>query len=153
MSQLSHFCHTLTERAAQHNIRHLVVVKGGKTWASKVVETFSTHYSSQLFCGEPLVEGGESVPFKQAKLWLGRECQMLTINGHHGLDAQALGALSGTIVGGGVLLLLLPDDWFEQTDSNFCLRLNSLLQQPSVIWLTEKAAVAGLSREWIFANR
>lgn len=138
MSQLSLFCRTLAERAAQQNIRHLVVAKGGKAWSEKVVEAFSQHYADKLFCGEPLIDGLESIPFKKAKLWLGRECQMLTINGHHGIDAQALGALSGTVVGGGVLLLLLPDEWFEQTDSHFCQRLNHLLQHNSVVWLEAK---------------
>ncbi|MBY5946726.1 tRNA(Met) cytidine acetyltransferase TmcA [Photobacterium rosenbergii] len=144
MSQLTHFCRMLAERAAQQNIRYLVVAKGCKAWSEKVVESFSLHYAEKLFCGEPLFDGCESIPFKKAKLWLGRECQMLTINGHHGIDAQALGALSGTVVGGGVLLLLLPDEWFEQTDSHFCHRLKHLLQHNSVVWLEAEQPLPSL---------
>ena len=144
MSQLSHFCRMLAERATQQNIRHLVVAKGCKVWSEEVVEAFGQHYTDKLFCGEPLSDGCESIPFKKAKLWLGRECQMLTINGHQGLDAQALGALSGTVVGGGILLLLLPDEWFDNTDSKFNHRLNQLLKKPDVVWLESGQALPPL---------
>ena len=144
MSQLSHFCRTLKERASLQNIRFLVVAKGSKAWASTVVDAFSPYYANRLWCGEPLIDGHDSIPFKKAKLWLGRECQMLTFNGHRGIDAQALGALSGTVIGGGILLLLLPDEWFEQTDSKFDLRLGLLLQQPDVVLLEESQSLPAL---------
>ncbi|AJR06701.1 tRNA(Met) cytidine acetyltransferase [Photobacterium gaetbulicola] len=146
MSQLSQFCRTLSSIAASQNIRFLVVAKGNKEWALEVLAAFDPLYPDRLFCGEPLQSENPSIPFKKAKQWLGRECQMLTVNGHRGVDAQALGALSGTVVGGGILLLLLPNDWFEQCDSNFDRRLCQLLQQPGVIMLEAGAALPPLPR-------
>ncbi|WEM44876.1 GNAT family N-acetyltransferase (plasmid) [Photobacterium sp. DA100] len=135
MSQLSQFCRTLSSIAASQNIRYLVVAKGTEAWAMEVLAAFNPLYPDRLFCGEAIAAGIESIPFKKAKQWLGRECQMLTVNGHQGLDAQALGALSGTVVGGGILLLLLPHDWFGDSKSNFNKRLRQLLLQPEVIML------------------
>ncbi|PSU33589.1 tRNA(Met) cytidine acetyltransferase TmcA [Photobacterium lutimaris] len=135
MSQLSDFCRSLSVSAAAHNIRYLVVAKGGTDWAAQVIDAFAPFYVNPLFCGEPISADTDAIPFKKAKHWLGRECQMLTVNGHNGLDAQALGALSGTVVGGGILLLLLPTEWFEKSGSNFTQRLSLLLQQPEVMML------------------
>ncbi|MGR5063207.1 tRNA(Met) cytidine acetyltransferase TmcA [Photobacterium sp. DNB22_13_2] len=135
MSQLFEFCRSLSSIAAARNIRYLVVAKGGTDWAAQVIDAFAPLYPNQLFCGDPLSAGMDAIPFNKARLWLGRECQMLTFNGHKGLDAQALGALSGTVVGGGILLLLLPAEWFENSDSNFNKRLSQLLLQPEVVIL------------------
>ncbi|MGF1735546.1 tRNA(Met) cytidine acetyltransferase TmcA [Photobacterium satsumensis] len=144
MSQLSEFCRSLSSIAAKRNIRYLVVAKGGKDWAAQVIDAFAPLYPNPLFCGEPLSAGMDAIPFKKAKLWLGRECQMLTFNGHNGLDAQALGALSGTVVGGGILLLLLPPEWFANSDSNFNNRFSQLLQHPEVVVLEPNSSLPAL---------
>ncbi|MGR5140072.1 tRNA(Met) cytidine acetyltransferase TmcA [Photobacterium sp. DNB23_23_1] len=140
MSLLSEFCRSLSSIAAARNIRYLVVAKGGTDWSAQVLDAFAPHYPNRLFCGEPLCADIDAIPFKKAKLWLGRECQMLTFNGHsgqgaHALDVQALGALSGTVVGGGILLLLLPPEWFDNSGSNFTRRLSELFQHPNVVIL------------------
>jgi tRNA(Met) cytidine acetyltransferase len=50
---------------------------------------------------------------KQAKGLLGQERDAIVFDAHAGFDADAFGAVSGTICGGGVLLLLCPplDAW------------------------------------------
>ncbi len=48
------------------------------------------------------------VTAKQARELLGQERDAIVFDAHAGFDADAFGAVSGTIVGGGVLLLLCP---------------------------------------------
>ncbi len=53
-----------------------------------------------------------------ARSWLGRETQALVFDAWAGLDAEALGAATGTLVGGGLFLLLCPAlrDWPHYPD-------------------------------------
>jgi tRNA(Met) cytidine acetyltransferase len=68
---------------------------------------------------------GESAPKKlctlnneQALSKLGQECGLLIYNAHSGFDPDALGALSGTLRGGGLLMLLTPPlaQWHQRPD-------------------------------------
>ncbi len=52
--------------------------------------------------------GLEVVNAKQAKGLLGQERDAVVFDAHSGFDADAFGAVSGTIVGGGLLVLLCP---------------------------------------------
>ncbi|OLQ73204.1 P-loop ATPase [Photobacterium proteolyticum] len=139
MSDLIHFCHALSENAKQANIRYLVVVEGDAGWTNELVDAFLQRYQYPLWAGETSSEHIPSVRLKKAKQFLGRECDCLIFNAEHAFDAEALGALSGTITGGGVLLLLAPSTWFRQTDeqSPFIRRLIGLLSLPDVIQLRQ----------------
>ncbi|GAB3516847.1 tRNA(Met) cytidine acetyltransferase TmcA [Photobacterium alginatilyticum] len=139
MSDFIHFCHALSENAKQANIRYLVVIEGDAGWTNKLVGAFLQRYQHPLWAGETSPEHIPSVRLKKAKQFLGRECDCLIFNAEHAFDAEALGALSGTVTGGGVLLLLAPSTWFRQTDeqSPFIRRLTGLLSLPDVIQLRQ----------------
>ncbi|MCM5704082.1 tRNA(Met) cytidine acetyltransferase TmcA [Larsenimonas salina] len=49
------------------------------------------------------------VTVKAARQWLGRETDMVVLEAFEGMDPDALGALSGTVRPGGVMLLLLSE--------------------------------------------
>ncbi len=55
------------------------------------------------------------------KRFLGGECDLLVFDAHEGFDPDALGALAGTLRGGGLMLLLTPslDIWHTLTDREF----------------------------------
>ena len=60
----------------------------------------------------------EVLSAKQARGLLGQERDVIVFDAHAGFDADAFGAVSGTIVGGGLLILLCPplDEWSRFAD-------------------------------------
>lgn len=76
-----------------------------------------------LWLGEP-PPGAHGGSAREAFRWLGRELDLLVIDAHAGLDVEALGAASGALRGGGLLLLLTPplDDWPQRADPD-CARI------------------------------
>jgi len=139
MSELIGFSTALINRAKQANVRYLIAVEGDLSWGKEVVQTFSSHYSAPLWAGDFAPEPIPSVSLKKAKKLLGQECDCLIYNAHQAFDAQALGALSGTVIGGGVLLMLVPPQWFSHTDTQlpFIRRLARLLSQSEIIRLRQ----------------
>ncbi|MCG8125304.1 MAG: GNAT family N-acetyltransferase, partial [Candidatus Thiodiazotropha taylori] len=71
-----------------------------------------------LWIGEHPPEGIAHADNRQALQHLGRESGLLIYNAFSGFDPDAFGAVSGTLTGGGLLLLLTPslDHWAEYAD-------------------------------------
>lgn len=71
-----------------------------------------------LWLGEDAPAGVLALTPRDAQRILGQEFPVLVVDAHAGLDPQALGATSGTVVGGGTLLLLTPplERWGEFPD-------------------------------------
>ncbi len=61
-----------------------------------------------LWSGEPGIDGIRTLSNEQALSKLGQECGLLIYDAYAGFDPDAFGALSGTLRGGGLLLLLTP---------------------------------------------
>ncbi|MEW8429305.1 MAG: tRNA(Met) cytidine acetyltransferase TmcA domain-containing protein, partial [Candidatus Thiodiazotropha sp.] len=61
-----------------------------------------------LWIGEPAADGIRVLSNDQALGYLGQECGLLVYNAFAGFDPDAFGAVSGTLRGGGLLLLLTP---------------------------------------------
>ncbi|MGI9275724.1 MAG: tRNA(Met) cytidine acetyltransferase TmcA [Endozoicomonas sp.] len=97
------------------NHRSLLVLSGSMGWCHSRVKQVLTGSlaGSRLWVGEspesdiPVSKAGK------ARQWLGRELDLLVFDAHCGFDVDAFGALSGTVRGGGLLVLLTPDlkDW------------------------------------------
>ncbi|MCA0975773.1 GNAT family N-acetyltransferase [Halomonas denitrificans] len=71
---------------------------------------------------EPARDEVEMVALGKARMRLGHEHDLLIVDAlspASGLDPDALGALSGTLVAGGLLLLLMPDDGGRQPDRDY----------------------------------
>lgn len=106
---------------AKHNFqRRLVVLSGSQAWCCEqaisaldicCVNGKSHTYSLWIGDAPHLPSYADTitcVPASKAGQWLGREAHCLIINGWSGFDADAFGALSGTLQAGGLLLLLTP---------------------------------------------
>ena len=66
-------------------------------------------FEERLWIGQRCDGETPSIPAGKARQWLGRELDLLVFDAHCGFDVDAFGALSGTVRGGGLLVLLTPD--------------------------------------------
>ena len=100
--------------------RELVVISGAATACRRVAEqSLSLHTDLRvLWISDHHPEQGESRPAAKARQVLGQELDVLVFDCHAGLDPDALGASSGAVRGGGVVLLLTPllDAWPDMVD-------------------------------------
>ncbi|WP_064606795.1 tRNA(Met) cytidine acetyltransferase TmcA [Photobacterium sp. J15] len=146
MSELIGFCTALAERVSKANVRFLVVAEGPLNWGINIASQFASVHGHTLWAGESAPSELTSIPLKKAKKWLGQECNFLVYNAHQGVDVEALGALSGTVTGGGGMLLLLPPSCREGDESALpsVRRLMSLLSSPEVLWLEPDKALPSL---------
>ncbi len=110
--------------------RRLVVLSGSRAWcchrviaALEVCAVIDDHPTYHLWVGdEPdlpsYTDTITCIPASKAGQWLGRETHCLVIDGWSGFDADAFGALSGTLQAGGLLLLLTPPlaQWSQHFD-------------------------------------
>lgn len=105
-------------RAARH--RGTLIFSGEAGWcreaaAQVLADVGLAHITWVSTVDQP---GAELVLAKQAKVLLGQERDAIVFDAHAGFDADAFGAVSGTIVGGGLLVLLCPllDEWPQFAD-------------------------------------
>lgn len=113
-------------RAARH--RGTLVLAGEAGWCRQAaaqtmrdarlarVSWISGMVHSEVQAGAP--PGVEVVAARQARGLLGQERDLIVFDAHAGFDADAFGAVSGSIVGGGLLLLLCPplEAWPQYAD-------------------------------------
>nr|WP_019951130.1 GNAT family N-acetyltransferase [Kushneria aurantia] len=80
-------------------------------------------YDDVLWVGGPqqitLEQRVERLAMKKARNRLGGEQGAVVFDAFEGFDPDAFGALSGTVRAGGVLLLLVPDDWGDAADGDY----------------------------------
>ncbi|MDR5897413.1 GNAT family N-acetyltransferase [Halomonas vilamensis] len=60
-----------------------------------------------------------SLPASQARTRLGQEHQLIVYDASEGFDPDALGALGGTLMAGGLLVLITPHDWGSTPDRDY----------------------------------
>ncbi len=94
--------------------RHLIVISGKQTDCHATAKKLTKNLET-LTLDDP----------KQAQQFLGQEFDAVIFNSFNGFDANAFGAVSGTIRLGGFLLLLKPKDY--PADSLFLKRFETLL--------------------------
>ncbi len=96
--------------------RQLCLLSGQQAWCNQTAQNLvaahtSTNEPSQLnvvwVSSDPTAPSHAITP-KQTKNWLGRELTLLVFDGWSGIDADALAAISGALVGGGFMILLTP---------------------------------------------
>ncbi len=100
----------LRQQAQASRQRHCVMLSGDSKWSRALAETVKQTLSiKQFIClSNQKSSTAEQLPIRQANKLLGRETELLIYDAHGGFDADALGASSGTVRGGGLLLLLTP---------------------------------------------
>jgi tRNA(Met) cytidine acetyltransferase len=111
----------LLELAGQYRHRRLLVISGSHEWCEALARQCLASVAAQgkkvLWVGE----GDDAVSTSRCKHYLGTECDLLIYDAFAGLNANALSAISGTLVGGGVMLLLTPalQDWPGFADPDY----------------------------------
>lgn len=137
MYELTSFAAALSHQAQQANVRYLVAIQGDWHWSESMAGHFYARYHDVLWVGEHAPAELHALPQNKARQWLGQECGCLVFNAHQSLMPDALGALSGTVAGGGLLVLLLPPNWGHVQDLPSYQRLRDLLQAPEVVHLRQ----------------
>ncbi|WP_060980819.1 GNAT family N-acetyltransferase [Vibrio splendidus] len=104
------FLHTLSNIAQHNDHRYGVVFDGDFDWQNSAVFTFlqDSHTPSIFQIGGTPFEGVIHAPVKKGQQLLGRECQVLVCDFREQFDANGFSAALGSLVGGGLLLVLPP---------------------------------------------
>ena len=111
LEQLHHMHSVL--RTQRH--RATGVLAGEYGWGRVQIADYVRRYSpgTVLWISDNAPRGSERLPVSRARSVLGRETDVIVFDGFAGFDIDALGAVGGSIRGGGLLLLLMPalDNW------------------------------------------
>lgn len=111
----------LREQARQAGQRALVVAAGNPAWGRALALDLWDHEPEAMRLWLAEDDGPvERLGAHHARGLLGQERQLLIVDAHNGLSADAFGALSGTLVGGGLLVLLTPPlmQWADMPGAN-----------------------------------
>ncbi len=109
----------LFEAAGNADHRRLVVLVGGREWAVEAaLRMVGGRLAQCLWVSDHSPEEVVALPAAKAGRALGREFAATVFDAHAGFDPDAFGAVSGTVRGGGLMLLLAPplDAWPEFAD-------------------------------------
>lgn len=89
--------------------RQLLVIHGDMIWACQQTQSILARLQLEkiLWVGKG-ENAAQKISSKQYHQHLGREYQAVVYNCYDGMRANALGALSGTIIQGGVMILICP---------------------------------------------
>jgi tRNA(Met) cytidine acetyltransferase len=95
-------------RAARH--RRALVLAGARASGVQAAQALlaAAGWERVLWVSDAAPEGAWSMPAAQALEVLGRELEAVVFDAHAGLHLDALGAVAGTVRGGGLLLVLAP---------------------------------------------
>lgn len=113
--QFSQWFYSFQEQAKRLNERRIIVLTGEDSWAVSLLQSIDSFaHQDQIAVNKTwLVYGGNTlinanVSLKRFRDKLGSESNYLIFTSEN-FNADALAALSGTLVGGGILFLLLND--------------------------------------------
>lgn len=144
----------LQQQANALNERRLIVLVGENSWAHSLLQTIGFLNNSQqgsidkswlIYGDSDQIKG--NVALQRFRDKLGSESDFIVLNQQQ-LNVDAFAALSGTLVAGGILFLLI-DDLMAMKESNFFKRLLLLIEDSSEHTIVEQAAMALTSVESI----
>ena len=102
----------LLDRASSSFHRECIVLAGDQDWCINAVERLGQEADlshSIVVSSEPVsISLSTSVAMDKSLQYLGHEFNHAIINCHEGIDPNVFGAISGTVRGGGLLILLIP---------------------------------------------
>jgi len=141
----------LRQQARRAQQRALVVAAGDPAWGKALAEPLwrSSDAQSRLWLTNA-PEGPDQTVLIKADQLLGQERRLLIFDLHAGIEADAFGAASGTLAGGGLLLMLTPAlaDWpagptanpFADAPSRFVRHLVQVIEQDAALMLLQEPA-------------
>lgn len=124
MSALLSFAKNIQQQAIIDNHRQILRLRGDLVWCYQKATFLITHLQQSYFWCGPSPEGISSTPYKQI---LGQETRLLIINAFASFDANAFAASEGALRGGGLLLLISPEEidnkdlFYQYLDAQLCL--------------------------------
>jgi tRNA(Met) cytidine acetyltransferase len=102
---------SLLKTAENRFCRFPIVLSGEESWCLSTLQSSLIEYNLEevLFVGkQDTLQGVKSLPASKVKGLLGGECRILIWDGFSGFHPDALGAASGLVKGGGLLIFLTP---------------------------------------------
>ncbi len=118
----------LQRQAEMSHHRHLLVLSGGRAWATQLALAAVERLGGQStlwLTDEPGCStsgrGIEYSPAKKAIRHLGSERQLIIMDAYAGFHPDGFGAISGTLKAGGLFILLTPDaeSWSGYDDPDY----------------------------------
>jgi len=154
----------LQQQAQAAGQRAMIVAAGNPAWTRDLAEQLwrSMNDDSRLWLtGKPAYEF--QIAMQQAAHYLGRESRLVIFDAHDDFSADAFGAASGTLVGGGLMLLLTPalNDWpdspgtnpYTRTGSRFIRHLvETIDNDPAVLLLQEPDQIRAVTYRYPIAT-
>jgi tRNA(Met) cytidine acetyltransferase len=118
MTQFEQFLFDLKTTTQLSNDRQGVTLCGSSLWSHSILSSFLQVDNNELQYFWLGVEDTESrrLSYRSGQQLLGRECDLLIYDCHAGFDANSFNAALGTLVGGGLLVVLTPDLDPQHTD-------------------------------------
>ncbi|MGS2744827.1 tRNA(Met) cytidine acetyltransferase TmcA [Halomonas sp. LS-001] len=107
------------QRLERRRWRQWLWLKGGNLHARALSLWQSGNWASPLWVGceapcQPAIQAA------QARTRLGLEHQLIIVDASQdGFDPDAIGALAGTLMSGGLFVVLTPDDWGAEPDADY----------------------------------
>ncbi len=143
-------CGQLLDEAKSCRQRRLLVLAGDRQWGRQQVAILQQLMMER----EPLLApcwvsdkgaGWPServIPVNKHQALLGSEFQLLIFDACSGMNADALGAASGVVVGGGLMVLLIPplDQWAAYADPEY---------ERLAVWPTDASQMRGNFLHWM----
>ena len=114
-------CFSDALREARHNHhRILIVLSGSRAWCKKIADAWYAAAKQRVWIGDTS-KYIDAISAAKAKQVLGSEYSLAVLDAHAGLSPDCLAAVSGTVVAGGVLVLLTPvwDQWGTVPDLDY----------------------------------
>ncbi|NIY91222.1 GNAT family N-acetyltransferase [Vibrio diazotrophicus] len=107
-TQFIPYLFSLRELALKHQYRFGVDLKGAQEWNHSLIQHWlkDSNSNTAFQVGGDAFEGVRYVPFNKGQQLLGQECDLLICDISTGWDANSFSAALGTLIGGGLLLVL-----------------------------------------------
>ncbi|MFD1007717.1 tRNA(Met) cytidine acetyltransferase TmcA [Oceanisphaera ostreae] len=110
--------HTWRQQLHHSGERRMIVLAGSESWAiAQAIRLIHNTSSRQLWLGQASTNHA-CLPINKFQTALGQEYDSLIFNAFSGLHPDAFGAATGTLVAGGLMLLLCPPlaEWPDYAD-------------------------------------
>lgn len=99
----------LRQEAIESHQRRMLVIAGDLNWSLNLAENFVTQVADSTTDSPLWIAKEWPEPANRLQQIIGSESPLLIFNAHHGFDPNLFGAATGAIIGGGLILLLVPD--------------------------------------------